>query len=312
MGKRIPKKTELVKQHDPLVRKHLSDINIAREFLQIHLPAEIKSKLDINTIVIESGSYIDDDLKTNFADIVYRANLLDDKGTAYIYTLIEHQSLAEEQMPLRILRYQLAIIQQHIDRYGNKKSLLPMVIPLVFYNGKKSPYPHKCDIAEIFADSELYQRLPLGKFQVVDLTVIPEDEILHHRKLALLEMAIKHIHARNFFAIMDSIIKALQIVHEEKITNSLVAGTLSYLGNAREKVEIKQLVEEIKNNIPDYEEYVMTYAEELRREGEQKGKQEEKQEIARNLLKSGVDTSIVAKATHLTIKQLEELKKTLR
>lgn len=59
----------------------------------------------------------------------------------------------------------------------------------------------------------------------------------------------------------------------------------------------------------------MTYGDVLRKEGRQEGmqlgKQEAQQEIAKNLLKSGVDTSIVAKATHLSVKQLEEIKKTL-
>lgn len=69
--------------------------------------------------------------------------------------------------------------------------------------------------------------------------------------------------------------------------------------------EIKPLVEVLITNIQDYEDTVMTYAEVLRKEGEQRCKQE----IAKNLLKSGVDTSVVAKATHLTKKQLEESKK---
>jgi predicted transposase/invertase (TIGR01784 family) len=51
----------------------------------------------------------------------------------------------------------------------------------------------------------------------------------------------------------------------------------------------------------------MSYADELRQEGRQEGVQE----VARNLLKSGIDTSIVAKATHLSAKQIEELKKAI-
>jgi predicted transposase/invertase (TIGR01784 family) len=72
---------------------------------------------------------------------------------------------------------------------------------------------------------------------------------------------------------------------------------------------MKELIKEILINIPDYEENVMTYGDELRKEGEQKGKQEAQQEIVKNLLKSGIDTSIVAKATHLTAKQLDKTKK---
>ena len=67
----------------------------------------------------------------------------------------------------------------------------------------------------------------------------------------------------------------------------------------------------------------MTYAEELKQEGKREGKQEgmqlgvqlghqeAQQEIAQQLLKSGVDTTIIANATHLTPAQVEELKKSL-
>ena len=63
----------------------------------------------------------------------------------------------------------------------------------------------------------------------------------------------------------------------------------------------------------------MSYAEELKEEGkkhgiqigEQRGHQEAQREIAQQLIKSGVDSTIIVKATHLTPAQVEELKKLL-
>jgi len=55
----------------------------------------------------------------------------------------------------------------------------------------------------------------------------------------------------------------------------------------------------------------MTYAEELRQEGEQRGEQKAEKEIAQKLLKSNVDSSVIATATHLTKAQIEDLKKSL-
>lgn len=54
----------------------------------------------------------------------------------------------------------------------------------------------------------------------------------------------------------------------------------------------------------------MNHAEELRKEGIQLGEQkvrQAQQEIAKNLLKSGVDSSIIAAATHLTLEQIKSL-----
>ncbi len=72
------------------MRKFLSDISVAKDFLEIHLSKNIRSRCDLNTLQIESGSYIDNDLRPYYADIVYRVKLKDSKRDPYIYTLVEH------------------------------------------------------------------------------------------------------------------------------------------------------------------------------------------------------------------------------
>ncbi|MDQ5919990.1 MAG: putative transposase, YhgA-like, partial [Pseudomonadota bacterium] len=38
-------------------------------------------------------------------------------------------------MPFRILRYQVQIIDYHLHNKGKNSKKLPLVVPLVFYNG---------------------------------------------------------------------------------------------------------------------------------------------------------------------------------
>ena len=300
----------LTKKHDPLSRKFLSDISVAKEFLTVHLAPELLAKCDLDTLQIESGSYIEPDLAVHYSDVVYRVELKEDKGTAFIYNLIEHQSSPDKLMPYRILRYQLAIIQKYLeDNEGTE--LLPVVAALVFYNGSTSPYPYYLDIADLFADKDIYCNAPLGKFKLVDLTIIDDNELLQHKKLALLEILLKHINDRNFAEIIGIIVQALKVGLSAGIGESLLDGAFSYLMNAKETEEFRQLLNQIDKDIPNLKENVMTYAEELRREGEQRGEQRGEQkaqlEIAKNLLKSGVDRSIVAEATHLTLEQINKL-----
>ena len=312
------KDTNLVKKHDELSRKFLTDISTARDFLRLHLDKDIVAKCDLNTLTIESGSYIEDDLKKFASDIVYKVDLVDNTSCAYVYMLIEHQSRPEKLMPLRILRYQLSILQKHIDE-NKVEGDLPLVVPMVFYNGKASPYPYATDIKELFADREIIDKLPLGNFGLVDLTVMSNEEILEHGKLALLEMVMKHIHVRDFKNVVKYIYNAVYIAHENEINKSLFDSFLYYLINARNKDELKPLFEQITNNINEYKGDVMTYAEELRQEGRQeglerglqRGRLEEKQEMARELLKSGVDKSIVARASHLSEQELEQIQNSI-
>jgi len=181
--------TDLTQKHDKLARKLLTDLEVAKEFLQLYLPTDIKQLCDFNSLSIENCSFVNEDLKSTQADVVYKIDLYPNGKSekpeiAYIYTLVEHQSQPDWLMPLRILQYQINIIRRHIEKYrGNRLQSLPMVIPLVFYNGRRSPYPHPCDIADMFVDRDLYQKNPLGRFSLVDLTVLDDDKILQHKKL---------------------------------------------------------------------------------------------------------------------------------
>ena len=69
---------KLVKKHDPLARKFLTDISVAKEFLALYLAPKILERCDLNTLEIDSGSYIEEDLKVHFSDVVYRINLKED------------------------------------------------------------------------------------------------------------------------------------------------------------------------------------------------------------------------------------------
>lgn len=174
---------KIIKKHDLFVRKCLTDLSMAREFLKTYLPAEVKNKCNLNKLTIVSGSFVEDDLKAHVSDIVYQLELDSNKGSAYIYVLLEHQSTPLENMPYRILRYQLAIMQKHMDEYPKDK--IPLVVPIVFYNGSDTPYPYSTSLADLFADRELFNAVGLGNFKIADLTVIEDDEILQHKKLGV-------------------------------------------------------------------------------------------------------------------------------
>ncbi len=302
---------KLVHKHDELAKSFLTDIGVAKEFLEVHLVPDILKKCDLATLTIDSGSYIDTELRKRFSDIVYKLDLREG-GFAYIYTLIEHQSSAEKLMPLRILKYQLEIIYKHIKEYGEDE-VLPIVVPLVFYNGEDSPYPYPTSINDLVVDKELFSRIGLGTFKLIDLTITDDDEILKHKKVALLEMLLKHIRAKEFVQVIEQIMKALAVAHQDNLSKNLFESMLSYLTEAKEEIELKLLFEKIIEKFVEYKEDIMTYAEHYTQKGMQQGMQQGMQkaqyEIAEELLKLGVEESIIAKAAHLTIKEIRRLKK---
>ncbi len=77
-------------QHDSLFKKFLGYIAVAQDFLEVHLLPHLRERCDFSTLSMESGSFIEDDLRTQCSDMLYsvQANL----GKGYIYTVVEHQA----------------------------------------------------------------------------------------------------------------------------------------------------------------------------------------------------------------------------
>jgi len=77
-------------------------------------------------------------------------------------------------------------MQRHLDA-GHKT--LPLVIPVLFYTGKRSPYPIRPTGCRNFDDPALAEKTDTGDFPLVDVTVIPDEEIMGHRSMAALDPA---------------------------------------------------------------------------------------------------------------------------
>ena len=91
--------------HDAIFRQMLTQKEVARDFLQLYLPAPFLSICDLNTLQLASGSFIEEDLRSSDSDILY--SLQTRHGAGYIYALIEHQSSPDKLMAFRMMRYML-------------------------------------------------------------------------------------------------------------------------------------------------------------------------------------------------------------
>jgi len=166
--------------------------------MEIHLPAELRDICDLSTLKLESGSFVEDDLRQYFSDVLY--SLKTTAGDGYIHVLVEHQSTPDKHMAFRLIRYAVAAMQRHLEA-GHKK--LPLVIPVLFYTGKRSPYPYSTRWLDEFDNPALAGKLYGAAFPLVDVTVIPDDEIMGHRSMAALTLLQKHIHQRDIAALTD-------------------------------------------------------------------------------------------------------------
>lgn len=137
--------------HDKFFKKALSNLTIAQEFFGTHLPPTFKKLIDLSTLSIEKGSFVDSALREHLSDMLYKVNI--DNREGYIYILLEAQSTPDELMAFRVLEYSVQIMRRHLDKqaHDKKPETLPLVMPVVFYSGTRSADGFKRDIIKFFA-----------------------------------------------------------------------------------------------------------------------------------------------------------------
>ena len=303
----MKKKNSTPTPHDATFRQLLSQPDVARDFMEIHLPPQLLALCDLSTLRLASGSFVEDDLRPYFSDVLYSMKTRNG-GDGYVQVLIEHQSTPDKQMAFRLLRYAVAAMKRHLDA-GHKR--LPLVIPVLFYAGQRSPYPWSTCWLDGFDDPALAAVLYGKAFPLVDVTVIPDDEIVQHRRMAALTLLQKHIRQRDLAEIMDLLVAAWQADKSSSQTLSLV----NYIIQAGETTDAGAFVCELAQRMPQQKDTLMTIAEQLKQEGRLEGKLEGKLEgeregilkIALSLLKMKMPRETIMQATGLTEEELNRI-----
>ncbi|WP_010598074.1 Rpn family recombination-promoting nuclease/putative transposase [Rickettsiella massiliensis] len=168
---------QIYNPHDAIFKKFFSDIEVARTFVKSYLDPDLQQKCNLTSLKIEPGSFVEEELSQQHSDILYSLKIDGIKG--YVYINVEHQSSPNKLMPFRMLRYKLAIMKQHLDQ-GHKK--LPTVISILFYHGKKGPYPYSLSLIECFEDPDFARQHFLNDAILVDLSQISDETFEKHHK----------------------------------------------------------------------------------------------------------------------------------
>lgn len=304
--------------HDAVFKHLLSHRATARDFLDIHLPAPLRALCNLNTLQLESGSFIDDELRASHSDILY--SLQTQAGEGYIYLLIEHQSSADRHMAFRLMRYAIAAMQRHLDK-GHTQ--LPLVIPLLFYHGSVSPWPYPMCWLAGFADPDVARQIYSKDFHVVDITTTPDNEIMRHRRVAMLELLQKHIRQRDMMDLHEQLVSLLALGYTSRRQLKTLLHYLLQAGNAADPVAfLRHLAQSVPRR--PHKETLMNIAQFLEDRGHQQGlkqgleqgleqglqqgieqgEQQTAERIARAMLANGLDLLLVAKLTGLAPERL--------
>jgi predicted transposase YdaD len=133
--------------HDHLFRLAFSNPENALGIFRAVLPPGLMSAIDPASLELEEGSFVDEDLRRQETDLLFRARLHGGRAIK-IYVLVEHQSSVDPLMPFRLLRYVVSVQDRWRRNSDEAVRCLPAVIPIVFFHGP-DPWSGPRSLAEI-------------------------------------------------------------------------------------------------------------------------------------------------------------------
>jgi len=119
--------------HDKMFKEVFGNHKIAADFLKAYLPECLSKDIDLNSLEVQKGSFITQELKEVFTDLLFKANI--NGGDGYICFLFEHKSYPDRNTIYQIQKYIIEIWVK-AEKENSRKSP-PMVIPILIYNGRK-------------------------------------------------------------------------------------------------------------------------------------------------------------------------------
>lgn len=305
--------------HDRFVRSLMTNPRVIREFFTTHLPVRIKDLIDLDSIQPQKDSFVDDKLRLQIADLLYSVNI---KGeTGYVYLLMEHASSPDRLLPLRMLKYVIAVMEHHLKKAKSRK--LPFVYPFILYTGSKA-YPYSLDLFELFGkQKELARDTLLAPCSLLDLTQVSDTEFEKYLWFGTMALVAKHIHDPDIIPFMHKLTRTLKIL-DENGESSYIYTVMSYIVETAEISSQAELFKAVQNLESLNEEKIMTLAEQWKQEGFQKGVlagmekgmeegiqtgiekglHQASHSIALNLLKAGMNSEQIAQATGLLLEEI--------
>lgn len=286
--------------HDAAFKGFMTKQSNARDFFELHLPEHIERLCDFDTLTLINSAFIDSKLRTQFSDVLYSVQTKT-RGS-YIYLLVEHQSTPDKLMGWRLMHYAFMAMNQHLQQ-GHKT--LPLVVPILFYHGETSPYPYEGTWTQCLPHAEKAHDLYSSPFPLVGITVVEDTEIVSHRKIAVMELAMKHKKLRNDHQRVTE--HFVQILNSHYNDKDDVITILNYLFIIMDSPYYTYIVETLIDQAENHRETIMNIAQRLKNEGKEKGKEETLQQVVLKSLQLGLSIDVIRKLTGLSDSEIQAL-----
>ncbi|WP_341748844.1 Rpn family recombination-promoting nuclease/putative transposase [Candidatus Tisiphia endosymbiont of Sialis lutaria] len=259
-------------KHDEIFRKSMENPIVAKEFLVTHLPKDVLALIDSTTVKLEKDSFIEPDLSETISDVLFSVKFNDQDG--YIFLLLEHQSTVDKMMAFRLFKYMINICDLYLTTNHKAKSL-PLIYPLIIYNGKKK-YNASLNIWNLFSHPDLARGFWTNDCQLINVHDIPDEELKKKIWSGILLFFLKHIHERQLLKRWQEISYLLPKLSKITIGHDHIRNLLSYTLTFIEQNDKIELEKILKNSLTKEkgEELMPSIAQVWKEEGIQIGLQD--------------------------------------
>jgi Putative transposase, YhgA-like/High-temperature-induced dauer-formation protein len=198
-------KKKLHQAHDKLIKIALHEEGAMRELTEkIIMPLLDGIKIDLDSLALDTTTYIRQNLKVFFSDIVYMANLID-KNTdtpepAKVAVLIEHKSDMPTQLAMRLqaMDYINAIMKKNYNKDLDKT--IP-VITVIFNQFDKDWIPKSFRSQFPTLSNTVARLIPDFDLLVINLASLPDEIMVSLDEFGTLKatlLAMKNVRNKRF------------------------------------------------------------------------------------------------------------------
>jgi predicted transposase/invertase (TIGR01784 family) len=306
-------KKEFNYTHDAFFKSMLANRHYRNGLLAQFLPKGIKEIINLNTLKKVNTTFINEDLKSFYADYIFEASLKGNKK-GIVCLLAEHKSQPQTYTSFQILYYIAAAYHNQIFKDKEKPKL---IIPIVYYQGKRKWEFKSLD--DLFDDlpEVLRPYIPSFKTVFIDLHNYTDSEIESWKNKSLSVATYIQKHAFDKETLSRNLDKLCQKIDDLDDRN-LISSIFVYLIGQSETKENKiiEIVEDLNNK-----KLIMSTLQLIEQRGIKQGKQEgiklgeqigyskSKEQIILNCFGKGYEIKDIAEVVDLSVQKVKSILK---
>ncbi len=277
--------------HNNFFHFALSHLPTARSLIETQLSSAALAELELNSLQLETGSFIDSDLTEKFSDLLFSVRLASPRTKspderALIYILFEHKSQSDPLTVFQLLSYMVRIWEKRL-REGLR--LCP-IVPLVVYHGETGWTAAKSMRELLDAPKGLWEYQVDCRYPLLDLSQLTSGEIAGDPILQSTLRLLKYSRSEQLVGMLEELLLTIAKSIQSNLLPEWLQAIGVYVMTVNKSIDAQEYKERLNSILPvQYEpgslaDRLLTQG---REEGREVGREEGREEGIEEGLKKG-------------------------